>query len=162
MNAPAMADAYVDSCIVLSLFLGDSGYPAAEQWLCNQGQTPLWVSHWMLLEFAGVVALCVRRGQISPERATAMHSEFECFRQERLQLLEPRGIDFLQARQWLQEGQIPALRSGDALHLAIAMREKLTLTSADKALIQAADAHGLPNQWVSEAGDSMKLPTDSA
>lgn len=145
-----MADAYVDSCIVLSLFLGDSGYPAAEQWLLNQEKTPLWVSHWMLLEFAGVVALCMRRGELTAERATAIHSEFECFRQERLQLLEPRGIDFLQARQWLQQGQRPALRSGDALHLAIAMRENLTLTTADKALIQAADGLGLPHQWVGE------------
>ncbi|MBD2422759.1 type II toxin-antitoxin system VapC family toxin [Cyanobium sp. FACHB-13342] len=149
MSVPAVAHAYVDSCILLSLFLGDSGYPAAEQWLLNQGKTPLWISHWMLLEFAGVVALCVRRGDLTAERAATIHSEFECFRQERLQLLEPRGIDFLQARQWLQQGQSQArLRSGDALHLAIAKREGLTLTTADKALIDAAEVLGLPHKWV--------------
>ncbi len=32
---------YVDSCVVLSLFLGDSGYGAAEQWLFNQGEQKL-------------------------------------------------------------------------------------------------------------------------
>ena len=63
-------------------------------------------------------------------------------------MLEPRGTDFLQARGWLQEvGSLP-LRSGDALHLAIASREPLILTTADEALIQAATALGLDHHWI--------------
>ena len=65
---------YVDSCVVLSLFLGDSGYGAAEQWLFNQGDQRLWVSHWVLLEFAGVVALCLRRSALTNQRALTMRS----------------------------------------------------------------------------------------
>jgi hypothetical protein len=55
------------------------------------------MSHWVLLEFAGVVALAVQ-------------SECECFRQERLSVLEPRGGDDLQARHWLQQHQGPPIR----------------------------------------------------
>ena len=67
----------------------------------------------MLLEFSGVVALYLRRGDITAQRGLAIHAEFECFRQERLSLLEPRGADYFQARQWLQEFKGPPLRSGD-------------------------------------------------
>ncbi|MCT0228380.1 type II toxin-antitoxin system VapC family toxin [Synechococcus sp. CS-1331] len=139
---------YLDSCVLLSLFLGDSGFDASETWLLSRDGTELWISHWVLLEFAGVVATCVRRGQLTAERARCIESEFECFRQERLRLLEPRGSDFLQARQWLQQSQDLPLRSGDALHLALAKRHKLTLASTDRSLGQCAQALDLPLQLI--------------
>ena len=139
---------YLDSCVVLSLFLGDSGYGPAEQWLLAQANQPLLVSHWVLLEFSGVVALCLRRGDLTAQRSLAIHAEFECFRHERLGLLEPRGADYLQARQWLQEFKGPPLRSGDALHLAIAKRQNLTIASADRGLVKAAEALHLPFQLI--------------
>lgn len=142
---------YLDSCVLLSLFLGDSGYDASEQWLLNQGDEALWVSHWVLLEFAGVVAVCVRRGQLSAERARLIESEFECFRQERLRLLEPRGGDFLQARQWLQPSHGLPLRSSDALHLALAKRHQLTVLSADRELVRCAQALDLSVQLIGAA-----------
>ena len=125
---------YGDSCVLLSLLLGDSGYTDSERWLINQGDQTLWISHWVLLEVAGVIATCVRRGQLTAEQAQTIGSEFESFRQERLTLIEPRGTDFLQARQWLERCLHLPLRSGDALHLALANRHQLTLVSADHAL----------------------------
>jgi len=53
-------------------------------------------------------------------------------------LLEPRAEDFLLARAWVQRQSAPGLRAGDALHLAVAQRQKLTLVSADQALVAAA------------------------
>lgn len=62
-----MAAPYVDICVLLSLFLNDACFLAAEQWFLNQGNAPLWVSHWVLVEFAGVVSLSVCAGVISPK-----------------------------------------------------------------------------------------------
>lgn len=146
---------YLDSCVLLSLFLGDSGYDASEQWLLSQDGEALWISHWVLLEVAGVVAVCVRRGQLSAERALLIQSEFESFRQERLRLLEPRGGDFLQARHWLQQSHGLPLRSGDALHLALAKRHQLTVTSADRELIRCAQALGLPVQLIGATNEAV-------
>jgi len=140
--------AYVDSCVLLSLLLGDSGYTDSEQWLINQGDQTLWISHWVLLEVAGVIATCVRRGQLTAEQAQTIGSEFESFRQERLTLIEPRGTDFLQARQWLERCLHLPLRSGDALHLALAQRQQLTVVSADRALARCAESLGLPLQLI--------------
>jgi hypothetical protein len=140
--------AYVDSCVLLSLVLGDSGYTDSERWLINQGDQTLWISHWVLLEVAGVIATCVRRGQLTAEQAQTIGSEFESFRQERLTLIEPRGTDFLQARQWLERCLHLPLRSGDALHLALAQRQQLTVVSADRALARCAESLGLPLQLI--------------
>jgi len=140
--------AYVDSCVLLSLFLGDSGYTDSEQWLINQGDQTLWISHWVLLEVAGVIATCVRRGQLTAEQAQMIGSEFESFRQERLTLIEPRGTDFLQACQWLERCLHLPLRSGDALHLALTKRQQLTVVSADRALARCAESLGLPLQLI--------------
>ena len=137
-------EAYGDSCVLLSLLLGDSGYTDSERWLINQGDQTLWISHWVLLEVAGVIATCVRRGQLTAEQAQTIGSEFESFRQERLTLIEPRGTDFLQARQWLERCLHLPLRSGDALHLALAQRQQLTVVSADRALARCAESLGLP------------------
>ena len=140
--------AYGDSCVLLSLLLGDSGYTDSERWLINQGDQTLWISHWVLLEVAGVIATCVRRGQLTAEQAQTIGSEFESFRQERLTLIEPRGTDFLQARQWLERCLHMPLRSGDALHLALAQRQQLTVVSADRALARCAESLGLPLQLI--------------
>ena len=66
----AQQGVYLDSCMLLSLFLADSGYGAAEQWLRRQGEAAI-------------------------------------LRRERLQLLEPRASDVLQARAWLQDTNSP-------------------------------------------------------
>lgn len=49
--------------MVLSLFIGDSEYGAAEQWLFHQGDQPFCVSHWVLLAFAGSVAPAVQAAE---------------------------------------------------------------------------------------------------
>lgn len=144
----AERESYLDSCVLLSLFLGDSGYADSERWLLAQADQTLWISHWVLLEVAGVMASCVRRGQLTAQRAQTLAREFEAFRQERLALLEPRGSDFLQARQWLHTLDGLPLRSGDALHLALARRQGLILVTADRILARCAEHLGLPIQWV--------------
>ena len=90
----------------------------------------------------------MRRGQLTAEQAQTIGSEFESFRQERLALIEPRGTDFLQARQWLERCLHLPLRSGDALHLALAQRQQLTVVGADRALARCAESLGLPLQRI--------------
>jgi len=138
---------YLDSCVVLSLFLGDSAYATTERWVFSQAANrELWISHWVLLEFTGVLTVSLRRGDISAARVQAIHTEFEAFRKERLSLLEPRSNDFLQARHWLQQNTDTTLRAADALHLAMAQRHDLVLITADVQLAQAASRLGQPHE----------------
>jgi predicted nucleic acid-binding protein len=139
---PKAAGFYLDTCVVVSLFHNDSGYAAAETWLAGSGQQPLWISHWVLVEFASATALRMRRRELNSSRATRIQEELENFRRERLGLLEPCAEDFLLARRWIVEEQGLSLRAGDALHLAVAHRHRFPLVSADQTLLAAAHQLG--------------------
>lgn len=128
---------YLDTCVLVSLFHNDGGYGAAEHWLACNHEAALWISHWVLLEFASATALRSRRHQLRG-RATRIHGELEAFRRERLSLVEPSGADFEQACGWLVQGTDLGLRGGDALHLAVAHRHGLEMVSADQILVAAA------------------------
>ena len=129
---------YVDTCVLVSLFHNDSGYPAAEAWLAQIKGRELWISHWVLLEFASATALRQRRGELETSRIEALQVALEQFRNEQLGMLEPRGDDFLLARSWVQDCANSGLRAAEALHLAVAHRHALTLVSADRTLVTAA------------------------
>ena len=144
---------YVHTCLLVSLFHNDSGYPAAEAWLTQVKDGDLWISHWVLLEFASATALRQRRGALDSSRIEALQVALEQFRTERLGMVEPRGEDFLLARSWVQELASSGLRAADALHLdalhldalhldalhlAVAHRHGLALVSADRTLVAAA------------------------
>lgn len=142
------AACYVDTCVLLSLFLQDEGYASAERWLAQAGGRSLWISHWVLLEFVGAVALRLRCGDLVPRRSERIQAELEAFRGERLALLEPRGVDFLMARDLVRRDPTSGLRSADALHLALACRHSLPLVSADQGLVQAARTMGIAVELV--------------
>jgi len=133
---------YLDSCVLVSLFHNDSGYSAAEIWLAASSQQPLWISHWVLVEFASATALRMRRRELSSSRATRIQEELENFRRERLGLLEPCAEDFLLAWRWIVEERNISLWAGDGLHLAVAHRHRFPLVSADQNLLTAAHQLG--------------------
>ncbi|MBM5816782.1 MAG: type II toxin-antitoxin system VapC family toxin [Cyanobacteria bacterium K_Offshore_surface_m2_239] len=54
---PSPGGFYLDTCLLISLFHNDSGYAAAEAWLVARPTAELWISHWVLLEFASATAL---------------------------------------------------------------------------------------------------------
>ena len=136
-------EVYLDTCVLVSLFHGDSGYPVAEAWLAAASGQTLWISHWVLLEFANATALRLRRAELPASKAVELNQMFEAFRQERLALLEPRGQDFLLAREWIQRDSASGLRAADALHLALVQRQDLLLVSADQAMARAAAVLGI-------------------
>jgi len=133
---------YLGTCVLVSLFHNDSGYAAAEFWLAASRQQPLWISHWVVVEFASATALRLRRHELSGSRATRIQEELENFQRQRLGLLEPCAEDFLLARRWIVEERNLSLRAGDGLHLAVAHRHRFPLVSADQSLLAAADQLG--------------------
>ena len=146
--SPVGQGSYLDTCVLVSLFHNDAGYGAAEHWLDRNKEAALWISHWVLLEFASATALRSRRHQLGAGRAARIHGELEAFRRERLSLVEPCGADFEQACGWLVQGEDLGLRGGDALHLAVAHRRGLEMVSADQILVAAAAHLGVEARLV--------------
>ncbi|QNI86996.1 type II toxin-antitoxin system VapC family toxin [Synechococcus sp. ROS8604] len=135
---------YLDTCLLVSLAFGDGGFPALEIWLEQAQSSSLWISQLVILELSDVLARSQRRGDRSAGQVAGMHLMLSEFAKERLGLLEPRSPDFERACEWVKDSRSPALRGADALHLAIAQSHDLELITADQALVQAAQARGIP------------------
>ena len=135
---------YLDTCLLVSLAFGDGGFPALEIWLEQAQSSSLWISQLVILELSDVLARSQRRGDRSAGQVAGMHLMLSEFAKERLGLLEPRSPDFERACEWVKDSRFPALRGADALHLAIAQSHNLELITADQALVQAAQARGIP------------------
>ena len=132
------------ACLLVSLAFGDGGFPALEIWLEQAQSSSLWISQLVILELSDVLARSQRRGDRSAGQVAGMHLMLSEFAKERLGLLEPRSPDFERACEWVKDSRSPALRGADALHLAIAQSHNLELITADQALVQAAQARGIP------------------
>ena len=128
----------------MSLAFGDGGFPALEIWLEQAQSSSLWISQLVILELSDVLARSQRRGDRSAGQVAGMHLMLSEFAKERLGLLEPRSPDFERACEWVKDSRSPVLRGADALHLAIAQSHNLELITADQALVQAAQARGIP------------------
>jgi predicted nucleic acid-binding protein len=135
---------YLDTCLLVSLAFGDGGFPALEIWLEQAQSSSLWISQLVILELSDVLARSQRRGDRSAGQVAGMHLMLSEFAKERLGLLEPRSPDFERACEWVKDSRSPALRGADALHLAIAQSHNLELITADQALVQVAQARGIP------------------
>ena len=135
---------YLDTCLLVSLAFGDGGFPALEIWLEQAQSSSLWISQLVILELSDVLARSQRRGDRSAGQVAGMHLMLSEFAKERLGLLEPRSPDFERACEWVKDSRSLALRGADALHLAIAQNHNLELITADQALVQAAQARGIP------------------
>ena len=135
---------YLDTGLLVSLSVGDEGFPALEIWLEKAQSSSLWISQLVILELSDVLARSQRRGDRSADQVAGMHLMLSEFAKERLGLLEPRSPDFERACEWVKDSRSPALRGADALHLAIAQSHNLELITADQALVQAAQARGIP------------------
>lgn len=137
--------AYFDTCLLFPLFVEEASTPralhAAAEYTRN-GEWPLLISDWTIIEFHSVVARCFRNGDISREQAVAAMKKFDRDCQTAFFILPLRPSLFHLAKTWIVGLEIP-LKASDALHLAIAHANKCALVTADRRLAAAATALGV-------------------
>ena len=110
---------YFDTSVVLPLFVPEPTSKAVMAFVDGLPPEQLTVSLWTMLEFASVLGRHVRGGRIEGSFAGDVMTRFEKLVPGTFCILSPTAADFALARKWVAD---PArgLRSGDALHLAIA------------------------------------------
>jgi predicted nucleic acid-binding protein len=107
---------YLDTSFITPLLLNEGTTQAVEAFVSTGS---LYISHWTVLEFAGVIAREVRMKNLPEADARAVLREFDRLVTESLNVLMPTVADFGQARDYVERFET-GLRGGDALHLAIA------------------------------------------
>lgn len=95
------------------------------------------ISHWTITEFHSAIALKVRSGQLPADRQLPVLSRFEEIVQTYFECWNIKQQDYLDAARFTNEWRY-RLRSGDALHLAIARSHHARMISLDDDLLRAA------------------------
>jgi predicted nucleic acid-binding protein len=133
---------YLDTSAAIPMFVPEPTSQAIDQWFetCHE---PLASSDWILTEFSSALSIKVRRGEINEKQATAAWASFDTFCGSGLRLLPVTRRVFQQAARLARN--IPSgLRSGDSLHLAMALEVTATsIATVDNNLAKNAKANGL-------------------
>ncbi len=133
---------YLDTSVAVPLFVHEPASEAVDAWLeaCAE---PIISSEWIVTEFASALSVKARRGEISARQSRAAWKDFDAFCKSGLRLMPVSRSTFDAVA--LMVLNVPSgLRSGDSLHLAMALEAGAgALVTADATLAKNAQANGL-------------------
>ena len=135
---------YLDTSFIAPLIIAESGSEQAENLISKSKPGDLATSLWTQVEFAGLLARKVLIGELTRQQAASVRNEFRTMLNETFRVIVPTATDFDTARDYLEVPKT-GLRSGDALHLAIAANRNVKkIWSLDQGFIKAGKLLNLP------------------
>ncbi|MCF3945705.1 type II toxin-antitoxin system VapC family toxin [Acidiphilium sp. AL] len=132
---------YLDTNILVSFFVQDDLNERAIQFL-NGADAELLVSDFAKLEFGSAVAQRCRMKLLEPDAAQAALAAFDSWTVRIATRIETAPADLIAAAAAIRRLDTP-LRTGDALHIAIADRIGATIATFDRKMTEAALALGV-------------------
>lgn len=135
---------YFDTSFIAPLYIPEPNSDEVRQLTYTLSQEYIAISEWTCVEFSSMVARRVRMQQLSENAAHGLLTAFERISHTQFVILTPSQADYRLADLFLRNFAT-GLRSGDALHLAIAKNNGAShIYSLDQGLIKAATALDLP------------------
>lgn len=133
---------YLDTSAAVPLFVREPASDAVDAWL-ESCTDPIVSSDWIVTEFASALSIKVRKGEINARQARAAWKDFDAFCNSGLRLL-PVSRKAFKVAAMMALNATSGLRSGDSLHLAMALEAGASgLSTADDTLAISAKAKGL-------------------
>jgi len=133
---------YLDTSAAVPLFVREPASDAVDAWL-ESCTDQIVSSDWIVTEFASALSIKVRKGEINARQARAAWKDFDAFCNSGLRLLPVSRKAFKDAATMALKSP-SGLRSGDSLHLAMALEAGASaLSTADDTLEISAKAKGL-------------------
>ena len=128
---------YLDTSGLLPYYHEEASSTQVQQFLQSLEQPPI-ISNLTKTEFASALARWVRTKELSADEANQIQVVFSQHLEQNLyQVRTMNDSHFVQAERWLAQ-RTGALRTLDALHLALAMQLEAVLVTCDRALAEAA------------------------
>ncbi|MBU3670232.1 MAG: type II toxin-antitoxin system VapC family toxin [Polynucleobacter sp.] len=125
---------YIDTSIFVGLCTQEAKSPAIHKWYDSIKDVKLVSSTWAFTEFASALSIKERTGQITPKQSKGAWKIFETFCSNDVELMPIDNKVFYSAGLLVLDST-SKLRSGDALHLAIAKSHKVKcIITLDKVL----------------------------
>jgi predicted nucleic acid-binding protein len=142
---------YFDTSFVVPLVLDESTSAPLERFVAGLPQDRLAISQWTRVEFSSALGRLVRMGALDPREADAADARFEELITASFAILLPTAADYGLAKRYLGH-RLSGLRSGDALHLAVAANNRAqSIFTLDRIMLAAGPALGLPTRTGIEA-----------
>jgi len=128
---------YCDTSLLVAGLTVEQDSLRVQSWLTSQPEGRLCISHWVISEFSSALSIKLRRGDMQVSQRERIAGNWRVLQRDYLTILPVTPQAFDLAAKFCDRHET-GLRSGDALHLAIASLEGHTLATLDKAFAAAA------------------------
>ena len=138
---------YLDTSLLVSLIAAEPSTAPAQAWLAQQSEEQLVISGWVGTEVASALAAIQRNGGMDERGRVRAAANLKALVTAALTVLPVSRQSFRAAAEMAGLVEL-RLRSGDALHIAVAAEHGSGLATRDAAQAQAAEALGVPSRLV--------------
>ncbi len=139
---------YIETSLLVASYCKEKGSVKSQKYLQYQNQ---FVISWLtLVEFASAIAKRVRTKELPINHGVNIYNLFDShIKQDLYDVVSVQKSDFESAQELISNlGHTLALRTLDALHIALAKREKLVMATADKKLAESSKRLGLKTDFI--------------
>lgn len=133
---------YLDASLVVSAITKEVHTLASLAWIRRQPFDGLCISEWVSTEVASALSLKVRSNRMPTDQQIIAWAGYRRMIEDGLQILPVKAGHFPSANEMIWN--CPDLRSGDALHLAVAKDFGVTVCTLDDVMLDAGPVVGVP------------------
>jgi len=133
---------YIDTSVLVAGLTNEKRTVEVQEWLAAQPAEEMQISDWVITEFSGALSLKVRTQQLNQAQRADVLTAFNALVDESMPVLAVSRLEFRAAAHFADQ-HTTGLRSGDALHLAVAANHGLCVLSLDNTLVAAAETLGV-------------------
>ena len=138
---------YLDTSFLVAALLPEAASKRVHSWLEAQDGGTLAISDWTVTEFASVLAIKIRTGELTLDQRAEVQAAWTVMRAASLVTLAVAPAHFAAAAAFVDRADLN-LRAGDALHLAVAGAHGCAIATLDTVQARAAPACGVPAKLV--------------
>ncbi|MCQ1574969.1 type II toxin-antitoxin system VapC family toxin [Neorhizobium galegae] len=132
---------YIDTSVLIALLVGEASVDIVIDWFQKNEDGRVLISEWSITEFSSALSVKARTERLPPEKRQLALTGFNRMAMQSLEVLPVLSRHFMAAAQLADKAEA-GIRSGDALHLAIAIEIDAEIVTLDKRFAVATEALG--------------------
>ena len=132
---------YLDTSLIIAALTPEARTGHIQDWLVAQDAGTLAVSGWVVTEVSSALSIKIRTGALSLDDRAAALAAWHRLLDDSLEMETIQAKQYAMAASYTDRHEL-GLRAGDALHLAVAFDQGMTLATLDKTLAEAGQQVG--------------------